>query len=290
VIAITGATGGIGGRVARQLAAAGVDQRLVVRDPSRAPELETDASVEVAVAAYDDPGALQAAFEGCDGLLFVSAAEDADRVALHRNVVHAAADAGVGHVAYTSFQGASADCTFTFGRDHFHTEQAILDAGLPHTFLQDNLYQDVLPYFPGPDGAIKAPAGEGRVAAVAREDVAEVAALALLDPATHAGEAYVMTGPEALTLHEVAAVLSRSAPIPITYEPETIEEAYASRAHFGAPQFEVDGWVSSYTSIAAGDLAQTSGDVERVTGHLPLSLETFLRQEPPTWPQLTAEP
>ncbi|OWY58632.1 hypothetical protein B7486_78935, partial [cyanobacterium TDX16] len=119
VIAITGATGGIGGRVARRLADADVDQRLVVRDPSRAPDLETSAAVEVAVAAYDDPAALEAAFDGCDGVLFVSAAEDADRVGLHRNVVQAAAKAGVGHIVYTSFQGAAADCTFTLGRHHF---------------------------------------------------------------------------------------------------------------------------------------------------------------------------
>lgn len=290
MIAVTGATGGIGGRVVRHLAAAGVDQRLVVRDPSRAPSPASDARVEVAVASFDDPGALRIALDGCEGLLFVSAAEDADRVALHRNVVAAAVDAGVDHVVYTSFQGAAPDCTFTFGRDHFHTEQAIREAGLAHTFLRDNLYQDVFPYFPGPDGVIAAPAGDGRVAAVARDDVAEVAARSLLDPATHADQTYVMTGPEALTLHEVAARLSRVAPVPITYEPETVEQAYASRAGFGAPQFEVDGWVTSYVAIAVGDLEQTSDDVERVTGHPPTSFEAFLEQEPPAWPQLSPEP
>jgi uncharacterized protein YbjT (DUF2867 family) len=287
VIAVTGATGGVGGRVAARLADAGVAQRLVVRDPSRAPEID---GTEVAVAAYDDPEALRAAFEGCDGLLFVSAAEHPERLQLHRDVVAAAADAGVRHLVYTSFQGAAPDSTFTLGRDHFHTEQAVLEAAIPHTFLRDSLYQDVLPYFPGADGVIRAPAGDGRLAAVARDDIAEVAAVALLDPGTHAEQTYVMTGPEAFTLHEAAAVMSRFAPIPITYEPETVEEAYASRAHYGAPQYEVDGWVTSYTAIDAGEMATVSGDVERLTGHAPLSFEAFLELEPPTWPQLTADP
>ncbi|OWY62894.1 NAD(P)-dependent oxidoreductase, partial [cyanobacterium TDX16] len=191
---------------------------------------------------------------------------------------------------YTSFQGAAADCTFTLGRHHFLTEQAILEAGIPHTFLRDSLYQDVLPYFPGADGVIRAPAGTGRLAAVARDDVAEVAAISLLDPAAHHDQAYVMTGPEALTMDEVATILSRHAPLPIRYEAETVEEAYASRAHFGAPDFEVEGWVTSYTAIAEGEMAPLSDDVERLTGHPPLSLEAFLQQEPPTWPQLAADP
>jgi NAD(P)H dehydrogenase (quinone) len=88
----------------------------------------------------------------------------------------------------------------------------------------------------------------------------------------------------------VATILSRHAPIPIRYEAETEAEAYASRAHFGAPDFEVEGWVTSYTAIAAGEMASLSDDVERVTGRPPTSFERFLEQEPPAWPQLTASP
>ncbi len=94
------------------------------------------------------------------------------------------------HVVYTSFAGAAADATFTLGRDHFDTEQAIREAGLTHTFLRDNFYLDVLPWFADEEGVIRGPAGEGRVAAVARADVADVAAAVLRDPAAHADAAY----------------------------------------------------------------------------------------------------
>ena len=80
-----------------------------------------------------------------------------------------------------------------------------------------------------------------------------LAVAVLLDPAAHAGATYSLTGPEALTLDEVAATLSRAQRRPIVYEPETIGDAYASRAHYGAPSWQVDAWVSTYTAIAAGE-------------------------------------
>ena len=132
LIAVTGATGGLGGRVARRLAERGVRQRLVVRDPGRAPAL---AGTEVATvtAGYDDADGLRRALEGAGTLFMVSASEDPDRVRLHTTVVQAAVDAGVERIVYTSFFGAAPDCTFTFGRDHWHTEELIRGSGLAPT-------------------------------------------------------------------------------------------------------------------------------------------------------------
>ena len=277
VIAVTGATGGLGGRVARRLADRGVRQRLVVRDPGRAPEL---AGAEVATGSYDDPESLRRAFEGTRTLLMVSASEDPDRLRLHANVVDAAVGAGVERVVYTSFFGAAPDCTFTFGRDHWHTEELIRASGLRHTFLRDNLYLDFLPLMVGADGVIRGPAGDGRVAAVTRDDIADAAAAVLLEGDRHDGQTYDMTGPEAFTLAEAAQELSRAAGRTVTYQAETLEEAYASRAHYGAPDWEVAGWVTTYAAIANGDLEEVSGDVAAVAGHPPMGLAEFLRRNP----------
>ena len=146
-----------------------------------------------------------AALGGADVLFMVSAAEARDRRAEHRTFLRAAAEAGVGHVVYTSFAGAAADATFTLGRDHHDTEAAILASGLAYTILRDNFYADLLPLFADEAGVIRGPAGDGRVAAVARADVADVAAAVLREPAAHAGATYELSGPEALTLTEVAA-------------------------------------------------------------------------------------
>ena len=288
LIAVTGATGGLGGRVARRLAGRGVAQRLVVRDAARAPELDR---AEVAEATYGDGEAMRRALDGVATLLMVSASEDRERVKLHTTAVEAAVAAGVGRVVYTSFFGAAPDCTFTFGRDHWHTEEALKASGVRWTFLRDNLYIDFLPLMAGADGVIRGPGGNGRAAVVARDDIADAGVAVLLDDTgRHDGRGYDMTGLEALTLAEVAEQLSRVAGRPITYQEETLEEAYASRASYGAPDWEVDGWVSTYTAIANGDLERVSGDLEALAGHPPIRLAGFLRDHPDSYRHLAGPP
>jgi uncharacterized protein YbjT (DUF2867 family) len=284
VVAVTGVTGGLGGRVARRLADQGARQRLVARDPARAPVL---AAAEVATGSYDDPDGLRRAFEGARTLFMVSASEDPDRMRLHANVVEAAAGAGVERVVYTSFFGAAPDCTFTFGRDHWHTEELIRGSGLRHTFLRDNLYVDFVPLLVGADGVIRGPASDGRVAAVARDDIADVAVAVLGDAGGgHDGRTYDMTGPEAFSLAEAAEELSRVTGRAVTYHAETMEEAYASRAHYGAPGWEVAGWVTTYAAIANGELETVSGDVAAVAGHPPAGLADFLDRNPDSYRRL----
>ena len=276
LIAVTGATGQLGGRVARQLAAAGVAQRLVVRDPSRAPELT---GAEAVAAAYGDGAAMRAALTGVSTLLMVSAAEAQDRVSLHRSTVDAAVEAGVSRIVYTSFLGAAPDSTFTFARDHWHTEQHIRGTELDFTFLRDSLYLDFIPGLAGPDGVIRGPAGDGRVGAVARADVADVASAVLFDDA-HSGRTYDLTGPAAFTVAEAAEELSKAAGRTVRYHPETLDEAYRSRAGYGAADWEVAGWVTSYSAIAAGELALVTDAVATVTGHPPIGLADYLAAHP----------
>ena len=199
MIAVTGATGALGGRVAAGLAELGVAQRLVVRDPSRAPSLP-NADV-VGGASYADGDAMRRAFEGADTVLFVSAHEERNRIDVHRGVVDAAVAAGVERIVYTSFVGAAPDTVFTFGRDHFHTEEHIKASPLRWTLMRDNFYLDFMPLFVGEDGAIRGPAADGRAAVVARDDIA-ASAVAVLSGDRHDGATYEMTGPESLTLHE----------------------------------------------------------------------------------------
>lgn len=217
MIAVTGASGRLGGRVARRLAQVGCPQRLIVRQPDAAPDLRL---AEVAVTHYDDGPASVRALEGVETLLMVSARESAERVAHHRIFVDAAASSGVRHVVYTSFYGAASDAVFTFARDHWATEQYIRASGLGFTFLRNNLYLDLLPFIAGPDGVIRGPAGDGRISAVALDDIADATSAVLLDPGVHAGATYDLTGPEELSLTEAAAQLTAVTERAVTYEEE----------------------------------------------------------------------
>ncbi|MFD1722579.1 NAD(P)H-binding protein [Amnibacterium endophyticum] len=269
-LALTGSTGRLGGRVAHLLGPA-VDV-LIVRDPARAPRIDGDPEIRTGTYGGADAGL----FAGVDVLLLVSGAESATRLEEHRTAVRAAAEAGVRHVVYTSFDGAAPDADFTLGRDHWHTEQAVRDSGTAFTFLRDSFYADVLPLFADEAGVIRGPAGAGAVALVARDDVADAAVEVLRDPAAHAGATYVLTGPEALTLAAATARMTAALGRPYSYREETVEEAYASRRALSDERWQLDAWVSTYTAIASGRMAAVSDDVPRLTGRRARTLEQAL--------------
>ena len=279
-IAVTGATGDLGGRVARELAARGVEQRLIVRDPAAAPRLP---GAEVAVASYEDSEAMAAALDGIGTLLLVSGHEDPDRISVHRKAVEGARLAGVERIVYTSFMGAAPNATFPYARDHSATELAIREAGISLTSMRNSLYADMAPRFVGVDGVIRAPAGHGRVAWVARRDVARLAAVLLMEPG-HEGQVYDVSGPHAIDLNETARILTKAVRRAITYYPETLDEARASRA--GHPDWLVEGWIGSYLMLDTGEASVTSHTIEHLTGERPMTLSAFLAAEPSSFAHL----
>jgi uncharacterized protein YbjT (DUF2867 family) len=276
LVAVTGSTGALGGRVAARLAAAGVPQRLVVRDPARAPDLP---NVEIAQATYDDVDALRDAFAGTDAVFLVSAAEHPDRVRQHLTAVDAVAAAGVERVVYTSFLRASPDATFTLARHHWATEERLRAHDLAYTALRDGMYLDFLAFMAGAEGVIRGPAADGRVAMVARDDIADVAVAVLLGDG-HERATYDITGAALHTMAEYAAELAEVSGREVTFEDETIEQAWQSRASYGAPDWEVEGWITSYTSIASGELAVVSDTVQRLAGHPPTTLRQLVERDP----------
>lgn len=276
-IAVAGATGEIGGRVAQLLGAAGVPARLPVRAARRAPRPQLADICEIG--SHADRRGIAHALRGIETFLLLPGHGAEARVDAHRAAIEAAVDAGVRRIVQLSLTGAAADATFTYARDHWQTEQDLRASGVEWTIARTNLYLDELPTFVSRAGIISGPAGDGRVAAVARDDVARALA-ALLTGDEHAGRTYELSGPQALDLHEIAAVLGRSCRQLIRFERQTLEDAVATRAALPATEAERDGWVSSYAAIAAGELAHLSTDIEQLTGQPPMTLERWLRAYP----------
>jgi NAD(P)H dehydrogenase (quinone) len=285
LIGVTGATGHVGSRVADALARLGARQRLIVRDASRAPRLPGAEVVEVTD--YGDRASFESAVKGVETLLLVSFREHRDRLRQHLAAVDAAVSAGVHRIVYTSFQGASLDCSFTLGRHHFATEEHLKAKGVAYTFLRDSLYLDFIPFIAGPDGVIRGPAGSGKFAPVARKDVASSAVAVLMAEGAHDGQSYDLTGPELISMVDAAQELSRVSGREITYIDETMEEAWESRRRFGAPDWEVEGWITSYVAIARGELGFVSDAVLHLTGRRAQSLPEFLAENPESYAHLT---
>jgi NAD(P)H dehydrogenase (quinone) len=290
VIAVTGATGALGRRVVDRLAAAGAAPlRLVVRDADRAPQVP-GAEVVANPGGYSDPATLQAALTGVDTLYLVSAAEAENRLEQHFGAVDAAVAAGVQRIVYTSFLGAKDDAVFTLVRQHAATEDRIRQSGVRATFLRHSMYADFVPFFATvEDGGavIAAPAGEGRTSFVSRDDLADVAVAVLLrEDGDLDGQALEVTGPAAITMTEAAQVLTEVTGRPVSYRDQTVDEAWATRRPSGHPDWEIEGWVTSYLAIAAGELATVTDVVPTLTGHAALTVAEHLRRHPEDWAHL----
>jgi NAD(P)H dehydrogenase (quinone) len=267
VIAVTGTTGKVGSRVARLLADRGAEQLLVGRDPGRMPSLP--GSQRRGPAAYADKEQMAAALEGADTLFLVSASLSGHRLEEHATAFEAARSAGVTRIVYLSLMGAAPDATYLNARDHGETEAHLRGLDVRWTIIRPGFYASMLPGLAGDDGEIRAPAGEGRVSAVTHEDIAEVCVGVLLDgTGQHNGQVLDVTGPEALTLDDVAERLTRWSGRPHRYVPESVEDGLVWRRRLeGATEEQVQAWLSWHLAIARGEVAAVTDVVERVAGH-----------------------
>lgn len=282
LIGITGASGGIGQRVAARLAQQGVPLRLVVRDLSRAPQFP---NAEIRQASdYGDLPAMIAALQGIDTLFFIPGDLGADRVQKHASAIDAGIAAGAKRIVYLSFFGASPGATFIAAREHYHTEQHIRSLGVPYTFLRANLYADFVPEFFGEDRVVRGPAASGRAAFVTRDDIAAVAAAVLTSAdSEHDGQIYDITGLESLSLYDVSAIMTEVTRLPFRYHEETLEEAIESRRIYNVDDAIIATWISTYTALAAGELDVVTDTVSRITGEIPRTLQQFLTENPDSW-------
>jgi NAD(P)H dehydrogenase (quinone) len=283
MLAITETTQALGHGIAARLAAFGVAQRLIVRDVERAPNL---AGAEVAKAAYDDAAAMRRALAGVRTLVLLAARESPDRVQKHFAAVDAAVAAGVERIVYLSFLAAAPDATFTFARDHFETEEHTRASGMSHTFLRPSLYLDSVPSLCSPDGVIRNPAGDGRVAWVSRADVVAAAVVVVVE-SDHDGRTYDVTGSEAHTMTEIAHQLALATGRHITYL-ETPDDARASRAASDPTDWEIAGAITFFAAIAAGELDAVSNTIVRLTGNQPQTLRDYLHNHPESYHHLIA--
>nr|WSX50356.1 SDR family oxidoreductase [Streptomyces sp. NBC_00974] len=267
-IVVTGATGALGRLVVADLLTRVPADRIVavVRDAAKAADLAAQ-GVELRVADYDDPASLARAFREGDRVLLISGNEIGRRIDQHTAVIKAAVGAGVAQLAYTGILGGP-EADFELAAEHRATEQAILDSGLPYTFLRNGWYhenytRDLASHLER--GALVGSAGEGRVASAARADYAAAAAVVLTGEG-HLNRAYELSGDSAWTLAEYAAELSAQAGREVAYTELPAEAHQAVLIGAGLPEGFAAVFVDVDAAIRRGRLGSTSGDLSRLIG------------------------
>jgi uncharacterized protein YbjT (DUF2867 family) len=276
-ILVTGATGTVGREVVPRLAVEGVQVRAAARHPQMLALPEE--RVEAVEMDLRDPSDLDRALEDVDKVFFLSPLDEtmAEDAAL---MVGRAMAQGVRHMVRLSALGVDSSRKITLGKVHGEVERIIRGSGIQWTILRPNAFmQNFITYWGESirkENAFFIPQGQGRVSVVDARDIADVAVVALTESG-HVGKVYELSGPEALSNHDVAGTLSDVLGRKISYRDIPAGEARDALIAGGMSEWMVNVILELFEMSAADEAAEVNGEVERLTGRAPIRFEDFVR-------------
>lgn len=268
-ILVTGAAGTIGSEVVRQLSAKGqIGIRAAARSATN-PIFKDLKSVEIVELDYNKPETLATAFKDVNKLFLLTPFQS-DMLDLTSNLVNAAKKSGVKHIIKQSVMGADAELGITPGRLHRQAEKIIEKSGIPFSFLRPNFFMQNFANFYSPmiksQGALYAPAGDGKVSFVDVRDIAAVAVQALINDNQHKGKSYNITGPEVLSYGQAAEILSRELGKEIKYVNIPDEDARKGMKDMGMDDWSANSMIELFDITRKGYASDISSVVEELTG------------------------
>ena len=273
MILVTGANGTTGSEITSQLVAGGRPVRALLRRRENGAKLP-QAGLEIATGSFEDIPSLDAAMKGVEAVFLISF-EHPEELALQANVIEAARRAGVRMVARLSASSADPESPDPLIRNHGKGDEQLARSGLGHVLIRPQWFdQNFLTYCPG--GVIRLPAGEARLPFVDVRDIAAVAVKALTEPG-HNGKAYILTGPEALSHAEVAAILSAATGKHFVYEDVAPETYRRQLIEEGASAYYADLILNLFARMRQRGTAEIHDDIRKVLGRPAISFRQFAR-------------
>lgn len=279
-ILITGATGNIGRALVAQLA-----QMASVQVLAASPKGQPVAAIPSRALDLLDVTSAQAAMQGIDRLFLLTPAHP-DMEAMTAHAVQAAQAAGVQHIVRVSGAGADPASDIAIARLQGRCDQLVIDSGIPYTLLRPkNFMQNFTTFLRDMirAGAVYSSQGDGRVPFIDARDIAAVAAKVLIEPAAHAGQAYTLTGPEALTNAEALAEIEQTIGRKISLVDISEEQAIAGMRQAGMPEPMVQAMSSLNRVIAAGWVAEVTDDVPQLLSRPVTRWADFVAEHRNVW-------
>jgi uncharacterized protein YbjT (DUF2867 family) len=265
---VTGGTGMTGGRVASRLTTLGQTVRTAARSGA---DVRFD---------WDDPATHAPALDGVDRVYLVSPTMRVDFAAPVSAFLDRAEAAGVRHVTYLSAYGveyAPPEAAHRAVELDLMARSAFTSSILRPSWFMQNFSESFLR---PTGGVLTMPTGDGAESFVDADDIAAVAVATLTDPATHAGAEYAPTGPEAITLTDVARLISTATGLAIRHV-DTDRAAWTAALGVSPEYGEVLHWLTE--TIATGHGSRPTNDIQNVTGRPPGDFAAYAARSAHTW-------
>jgi uncharacterized protein YbjT (DUF2867 family) len=281
-ILVTGASGNIGSEVVKQLSSAtpAVKIKAGVHSAQSVKKVKDVDRVEVVLIDYNESETLREALKYVDKL-FLLTPDVPNAADLASNVVIEAKKAGISHIVKQSVMGADLEADVSTMRLHRQVEEIIEQSGIPFTFLRPNEFMQNFINFHSPsikgNNAFYVPLEDAKVSLVDVRDIAAVAVKSLIDEDEHKNKTYLITGPEALSYHQVAEILSNATGRKINYVNISDEEARAAMKEIGMSDWLVNTVSELSEYFRKGKASEISSAVEEVTGNKPISFSQFAK-------------
>lgn len=279
-VLVTGATGNAGRDVLNELQRSPeFAVRAAVRNPAK---LQTAHQVNAVTFSFEDQSTFEPALGGIDALFLIAPPMDPESDRKLAPVIAKARDLGVRHIVFNS----------SFGMENFDdaplrkAERLVMESGVPWTILRPNFFMQNFSSGAGLEmiqrkGGIYLAAGEGRTSFISTVDIAKVVRVAL-ERRLH-GQAFSLTGPEALTHAEVAETISEAAGAPVMFVDLTEEQMLQGAREAGMPDHAVAYLALLYGLIRDGHTAEVTNEVSTLTGQTPQSFRDFARTHASAW-------
>jgi uncharacterized protein YbjT (DUF2867 family) len=273
-VLVTGATGNTGSILVPALREAGVEVRALVRDESKAQPLE-EIGVEIVLGDLDRPETITPAVDGVDKIYLLTW-NGPTQEQQAKNVINAAAEAGNPHIVRHSMWGSEKSRIIQQG---YRVEQALKSSGLPWTLLKPTFFMQntmMAAQTIASDGVIYWDMNDGRLGMIDLRDVAD-AALAVLTGSGHEGKSYILTGPQAISFHDVAATFSKVLGKDVKYVKVPHEAGVQSMIGMGFPEWIAKGYGELNEGFSENFANRVTDDVETLTGHPARSFQQYAR-------------
>ncbi|HEY0606631.1 MAG TPA: SDR family oxidoreductase [Herpetosiphonaceae bacterium] len=280
-ILVTGASGNVGREIVKLLSEGGFAVRAADRRVAQ-PEAEPMSNVEAIAFDFNKPETFAPALAGVERMFLMRPPAIANVRRFIFPAIDAAKQAGVQHIVFLSLIGVEKNRIVP----HYKIEQHILASGLDYTFLRASFFMQNLNTAHRREirerSEIFVPAGKGKTSFIDVRDIAAVAALALTQ-AGHAGQAYDLTGGEALDYDQVAQLFSQALSRPIIYRRPSLLRFLHRQHESGVPWSMALVLAGIYTTARLGLAGRLAEDTRRLLGRAPIRLKDYIDDYKAAW-------